>query len=142
MLARPSAPPARSGGISGAAVSTAISSPGRAESHARLGVILTGGALLGGLLAGELVAKGHGSAVFGFAAVLTEARLPPAGLVRALLGFNAGVELGQLAVVAALWPVLRVALRPDGRFRPAFVEVGSAAVLTLGVFWFLTRAYG
>src|SRR5205823_877316 len=37
---------------------------------------------------------------FGFAAVLTEARLEPGRLVRALVGFNAGVEAGQLAIVA------------------------------------------
>src|SRR5947199_111716 len=36
--------------------------------------------------------------------------LPRARLVPALLGFNVGVELGQLAAVAAAWPVL-VALR-------------------------------
>jgi hypothetical protein len=42
----------------------------RGESSVRLGVILAGSSLLAGLLAGELVAKGHGSAVFGFAAVI------------------------------------------------------------------------
>jgi hypothetical protein len=42
----------------------------RGDSSARLGVILAGGAILGGLLAGELVAKGQGTTVFGFAAVV------------------------------------------------------------------------
>jgi hypothetical protein len=79
---------------------------------------------------------------FGFASVLAEARLDPARLARALVGFNVGVELGQLAVVAALWPLIRLALRVGGPLRTACVEIGSAAVLALGVFWFLTRAYG
>jgi len=79
---------------------------------------------------------------FGFASVLVEARLPTSRLVEALFGFNAGVEVGQLAVVALLWPVLHfVARRGDG-WRLAVLNYGSAAVLTLGVFWFVSRAFG
>src|SRR6185295_2674898 len=74
----------------------------------------------------------------GFAGVLIEAHLEPAHVVRALLGFNAGVEVGQLAVVALAWPALRAVV---GR-RPLAVELASAAVGGLGVFWFVTRAYG
>ena len=43
---------------------------------------------------------------FGFAGVLAELTLPTHRLVPALVGFNLGVELGQLAVVALIWPVL------------------------------------
>jgi HupE / UreJ protein len=75
---------------------------------------------------------------FGFAAVLTEAGLEPGRLARALVGFNAGVETGQLAIVAAIWPLLLAVARR----RTALVEVGSAAVAGLGLFWFVTRAYG
>ena len=75
---------------------------------------------------------------FGFASVLSDARLAPDRLVHALLGFNGGVELGQLAVVAVAWPLLRFAIAR----RPALVEVGSAAVAGLGAFWFVTRAFG
>jgi hypothetical protein len=79
---------------------------------------------------------------FGFASVLVEAGLPTTRLVEALFGFNAGVEVGQLAVVALLWPVLHyVARRGDG-WRLAVLNYGSAAVLTLGVFWFVGRAFG
>ncbi|MGH7820214.1 MAG: HupE/UreJ family protein, partial [Candidatus Binatia bacterium] len=73
---------------------------------------------------------------FGFAAVLVEAGLPPERLARALLGFNTGVELGQLAVVAPLWAFLRAL---SGERRRAVVEIGSASVLALGTFWFVTR---
>ena len=75
---------------------------------------------------------------FGFAAVLADARLGPARLARALVGFNGGVELGQLAVVALVWPLLHAAVRR----RTGWVEAGSAAVAGLGLFWFVTRAYG
>jgi len=78
---------------------------------------------------------------FGFAAVLQEARFPSARLVPALFGFNGGVELGQLAVVALVWPAIRVV---QGR-RALYVVVAdtaSAIVLALGVFWFVSRAFG
>ena len=80
---------------------------------------------------------------FGFASVLGEAGLPPDRVVHALFGFNVGVEAGQLAVVSLLWPLLRVATwRDRERIGLALVEVGSAAVLALGVFWFVSRTYG
>ena len=41
---------------------------------------------------------------FGFASVLAELGLPQETLVLSLLGFNLGVELGQLAIVAVFLP--------------------------------------
>lgn len=79
---------------------------------------------------------------FGFAAMLTEAGLPANRIVAALLGFNAGVEAGQLAVVGVVWPLLVVLRRRGDIWRFAVVELGSAAVLALGVYWFVTRTYG
>lgn len=80
---------------------------------------------------------------FGFAAVLVEANLSSDRLVRALFGFNFGVEIGQLVVVSVMWPVLRLAIRPGhNQVHSAIVEFGSAAVFALGWFWFVTRAYG
>jgi hypothetical protein len=79
---------------------------------------------------------------FGFAGVLAEMHLPGERLVAALFGFNLGVEAGQLAVVALLWPPLRVlALRARAPHR-LLVETASAAVCALGLFWFTTRAFG
>lgn len=80
---------------------------------------------------------------FGFAGVLTEAAPPAARLAGALFGFHAGVELGQLAVIAVCWLLLRFAARAaDERARAALMDYGSAAALTLGVFWFITRTFG
>ena len=80
---------------------------------------------------------------FGFASVLSDVGLPRDRIAHALFGFNVGVEIGQLAVVVAVWPLLHLAMRRgDQRVRVAIVEVGSAAVLALGVFWFVTRTYG
>jgi hypothetical protein len=78
---------------------------------------------------------------FGFAGVLAEMELPTRQLAGALFGFNAGVELGQLAVVACAWPCLRALARPGrGRALTLVAEIGSAAICGLGIFWFLTRA--
>ncbi len=80
---------------------------------------------------------------FGFAAVLLEADLSSVRLVQALFGFNVGVEIGQLAAVVLIWPLLRFVARPGReRVRAALIEYGSAAVCGLGLFWFVSRAYG
>ena len=78
---------------------------------------------------------------FGFAGVLAELELPTARLAPALLGFNVGVEIGQLGVVALAWPLLLIAKRdqPLGR---SIAELGSAGICGLGLFWFVTRAFG
>lgn len=78
----------------------------------------------------------------GFAAVLGEAGLPPDRVVHALFGFNVGVELGQLMAVALAWPVLQWLTHRREHVRLAIIEVGSAAVLALGTFWFVTRTFG
>jgi hypothetical protein len=71
-----------------------------------------------------------------------EIALPRERLVPALLGFNLGVEVGQLVLVAALWPLLRDLARVrDGRPHRLVVEVGSALLCSVGLFWFLTRAF-
>jgi hypothetical protein len=80
---------------------------------------------------------------FGFAGILAEMALPADRLVPALLGFNVGVELGQLTIVALAWPALRGLARiAQGRPHRALTEAGSAAICGLGVFWFLTRTFG
>lgn len=81
----------------------------------------------------------HGCA---FAGVLVEAGLPTERLAAALLGFNVGVEAGQLAAVAVIWPLLRHLETRRERWRLAVLEYGSTAVLALGVFWFVSRAFG
>lgn len=79
---------------------------------------------------------------FGFAGVLAEMQLPTARLVPALFGFNVGVELGQLAAVALVWPLLRaVGRRGDGAAGTRIAEIGSAAVCGVGVYWFIVRNF-
>jgi hypothetical protein len=80
---------------------------------------------------------------FGFAGVLASVALPRERLLTALFGFNLGVEIGQLCVVGLMWPALRLLARAgQGRYHRVVAEVGSAAIAGLGVFWFVTRAFG
>jgi hypothetical protein len=79
---------------------------------------------------------------FGFAGVLREMSLPVDRLVSALFGFNVGVELGQLAVVVLVWPILHGLKRwGAGGLHATVAELSSAGICGLGVFWFITRSY-
>ncbi len=79
----------------------------------------------------------------GFAGFFGELGLPPGQFWSALIGFNVGVEIGQLAVVVLVWPLLRALARlRDGRPARLVAEVASAGICGLGVYWFLTRSLG
>jgi len=79
---------------------------------------------------------------FGFAGVLVEMALPADRLVPALLGFNLGVELGQIGVVFALWPLLWVGRHFAGaRFSRLASECSAAALCGLGLYWLVERAF-
>ena len=76
----------------------------------------------------------------GFSGVLLEQELPRADLVRSLFGFNVGVEVGQLAIVALLWPLLRW-LRSRSRGE-VVVDVTSVAGTAIGTLALIVRALG
>jgi hypothetical protein len=77
----------------------------------------------------------------GFAAGLRDLGLPRAARGLAVLGFNVGVELGQLAVVAPLLPLLYVASRR--RAYPRFgLGAGSLAIAWIAALWILERGFG
>jgi hypothetical protein len=77
---------------------------------------------------------------FGFASVLADLGLPQDALVLALVGFNVGVELGQLAIVAAFLP-LAFWLRRTRFYRLGILQVGSIVIAILASWWFLQRAF-
>jgi hypothetical protein len=78
---------------------------------------------------------------FGFAGVLAQLELPAERLALGLFGFNLGVELGQLLVVAGAWLLLRALARAP-RAAGWVGDGASAAVCALGAFWFVGRAFG
>lgn len=75
---------------------------------------------------------------FGFAGALASTPLPLDTLYGALFGFNLGVELGQLALVALAFPLLLLARRAR-RVERWLVPLGSAAAAATGVFWLASR---
>jgi hydrogenase/urease accessory protein HupE len=75
---------------------------------------------------------------FGFAGALAEISLPAAQKPLALLGFNAGVELGQLAVLALVLPALNYLSRAEWFARRA-VPVLSAIIVVPAMIWFVAR---
>jgi len=91
-----------------------------------------------------LVATGFGLVHgFGFAGILHELAIPRPALLPALLGFNAGVELGQLMVIALLWPVLRLLGRGlPGAGQRHVAQLASAGLAAVGTFWFIGRLFG
>ena len=78
---------------------------------------------------------------FAMADTLRDAGLPQPRLGAALLGYNVGVEIGLLAVVAALWIALRMLAARRILLHAAIADAASSAVLMLGVLWFVSRAF-
>ena len=74
----------------------------------------------------------------GFSGVLVEAGVAGASLLWALAGFNLGVEVGQLMVVA-LWCAVSVALARRAWYRSVVVRGGSVALLVLSLYWTVQR---
>lgn len=77
---------------------------------------------------------------FGFASVLADLGLPSGALALSLLGFNAGVELGQLAIVAVLLPLV-FALRGTAAYRRALLPAGSLAIALVAAVWLGERVF-
>jgi hydrogenase/urease accessory protein HupE len=82
---------------------------------------------------------------FGFAGALREIGLPTNAIAVALAAFNIGVEIGQVAIVSIVVPVLIALdrLMAVDRTKPAraatVVYALSALITVLGSYWFLTR---
>ena len=77
---------------------------------------------------------------FGFASVLADLGLPQGALALALLGFNVGVELGQLAIVAAFLP-LAYLLRRSAFYQRAVMRAGSLLIAALAATWLVERVF-
>lgn len=76
----------------------------------------------------------------GFAGALGELSLPPASLVIGLLGFNIGVEFGQLAVIGIAFAATAW-LKEEKKYRDFVVVPGSAMIAVLGVYWTFERIF-
>ena len=74
---------------------------------------------------------------FGFASALGELGLQGPAIARALVGFNLGIEIGQLMFVAVFLPALMLLQR--GRGAELIPRLASLAVAAVGAYWFVQR---
>ncbi|MEO5863161.1 MAG: HupE/UreJ family protein [Burkholderiales bacterium] len=77
---------------------------------------------------------------FGFANVLTELGLPDGTLLIALVGFNLGVEVGQVAIVAVFLP-LAFALRKTWVYQRLVLVAGSLLIAVVAAAWLVERVF-
>jgi len=77
----------------------------------------------------------------GFASALADLGSDAITRIATLLGFNLGVELGQLALVSVFLP-LAFGLRGSALYRRGFVGAGSLAVAAIASLWLAERALG
>lgn len=77
---------------------------------------------------------------FGFSSVLMDLGLPQDARVLSLLGFNIGVEIGQLLVVALFLP-LAYALRRTRLYQRVVLVGGSLVIAAIAMLWTVERIF-
>lgn len=77
----------------------------------------------------------------GFASVLGDFGLPEGQFIPALIGFNLGVEFGQLAVIAAAFLAVGW-LRNRDWYRKAITIPASTMIAIVGLYWSVERVIG
>lgn len=76
---------------------------------------------------------------FGFASVLSDLGLTGEFLTLSLLGFNVGVEIGQLVIIAAIFPFLYFIRKRD--FYPKFLIFMSGLLIIISLYWCIERVF-
>ncbi len=77
---------------------------------------------------------------FGFASVLTDLGLSQTTLLLALVGFNVGVEVGQVAIVSVFLPLAYV-MRKTVFYRRAVFTFGSGLIALIAMVWLAERVF-
>lgn len=76
---------------------------------------------------------------FGFASVLGELGFNGEHLTLSLLGFNIGVEIGQLVIIAAIFPILFIIRKLKAY--PKFLVYLSVLLIIISLYWLVERAF-
>lgn len=76
----------------------------------------------------------------GFASVMGHLPFRMVDLLGVVVGFNIGVELGQIAIVAVVFPLLYW-LRKTRLYQPMILQGVSAVLVVIAGWWFLQRAF-
>ena len=77
---------------------------------------------------------------FGFASVLSEIGLSGEYTTLSLFGFNLGVELGQVAIICLIFPLLYFLRR--SKAYPKIMLYGSIFLIAIAIYWFVERSLG
>ena len=75
----------------------------------------------------------------GFATVLAEFGLPTGQFIPALIGFNIGVELGQLSVIAIAYLILGISFGKKPYYRSLITIPASCIIALVGSWWVFER---
>ena len=78
---------------------------------------------------------------FGFAGALKEIGLPEQDVTIALLTFNLGVEVGQIAIVGATMAVIGIMRRYLGAYLAPIMKAVIYAIGCIASFWFIERIF-
>ncbi len=76
---------------------------------------------------------------FGFATVLSELGFKGENLSLSLLGFNIGVELGQVVIILLIFPLLYVIRK--SKLYPKLLVWLSALLIIISLYWLIERAF-
>jgi hydrogenase/urease accessory protein HupE len=76
----------------------------------------------------------------GFATVLKELELPEGEILKPLVGFNIGVEFGQITVLALAFALTFWFMKKPGFEK--FRKIASAAIAVVGLYWTVERIMG
>jgi hypothetical protein len=77
---------------------------------------------------------------FGFASVLADLGLSESSKLWSLLGFNLGVEIGQIALVLLFLPI-SYKLSRYAIYQPLVMKSGSIAIMGVASIWLMERAF-
>ena len=75
----------------------------------------------------------------GFASVLSSFGLPDTDFIWALVGFNIGVEIGQITIVLAFYAIFIYWIKTKNYYRKYISIPGSVIIAFFGSFWLIER---
>ena len=77
----------------------------------------------------------------GFASALNEIGLPSGKFYTSIISFNVGVELGQVAVIAAIFGLLIIPFRNKIWYRQRIVYPLSILIAIIATYWTIQRLF-
>ncbi len=77
---------------------------------------------------------------FGFASVLSDLELPSQAFWTSIVGFNLGVEIGQLVIVSILLPIIYGVRKTNG-YQQWLMPASASLMIIIGTLWTVERSF-